>query len=148
MVDYVREKKPIDKQIICPKCYNCLTGYSLFKGEKDDSGRHTRHYMGWCSSCDIGFEVVQFKKDDKWHLQKYRYYAAVLDIDKPVPAAGWVTLERVPEPPAVVTGPGGDYTKSWDLKGEQIKLLKTVHNSLTSVLNAIKTMIEFEAHGK
>ena len=99
------------QKVACPQCSARLLGRSVSPASTDRYGRTTRRYFGWCIDCSAGFEVIQFRQGDKWAIHKYRYYAAVLTGDKPIPARHWVVVADLPKPPLAVIGPGGDYDR-------------------------------------
>ena len=127
--------------IICPQCYNLLKGYSLYHCENDKYGRNFRNYMGWCSHCDIGFEVVQFLFSEKWYIHKYRYYAAVVPDGKQVPDSNWKIENCLPAPAPVVTGPGGDYVKPFDPAEINIDAIKTMLAALKAAAGSIECLL-------
>ena len=110
-------KQAVKSDIVCPACYKPVQGCSIIDGGKDDYGRQTRHYMGWCCNCNMGFEAVQFMaqhaEEPRWLLHKWRYYAMVQALGKPLPQRGWQKVNELPETAPVVTGPGGEYNKSF-----------------------------------
>ena len=132
----------IKTEIVCPHCFKPLAGASVLPAQADRYDRITRKYFGWCINCHMGCEVVQFHKYDKWHIHKYRYYAAALPIDKPVPDRQWTELEKLPEPAPVVTGPGGDYDRPCSLENKtHIEILQGLQKAIKAMAQAVECLL-------
>ena len=124
--------------IICPRCYKPLSGYSMRDRGQDRYARELRCYMGWCTHCNLGSEVVQFLSGDRWTLHKWRYYAHI--GLKNSPSTAWQVVTKLPDPPVVVTGPGGDYDKAYD--PETIELVKTVLHALKGCAKTVENLLK------
>lgn len=130
---YVKELQTETAQgIICPECFKELKEYSVISNKVDRYGRELRTYYGWCISCELGSEVVQFRQNNKWHIHKHRYYAVTIETDKPLPSREWQIVNELPEPAPVVIGPGGNYDKQINL--DSTVSLKSVHQILRRLL--------------
>jgi len=140
MVAYT-EKEIKVTGVVCPRCIEQLSGYSIITEGPDRYGRYIREYFGWCIHCDTGFEVVQFKKDGRWPIHKYRYYAAKAGCKK-IPPSEWTILNELPEPPAVVTGPGGDYDKAIELTKINIEILTAASKVSKAVADAFGEFVD------
>ena len=139
-IEYAKEEtKQAAAGIVCPKCFKELMGYSVISNEIDRYGRELRTYLGWCVSCKLGSEVVQFR-DEKWHIHKYRYCAVVIETDKSLLSGKWQIVNELPEPPAVVIGPGGQYDKPIDLNN--IAILKSLHSILSTTAETLKALLK------
>ncbi|MCJ7777633.1 MAG: hypothetical protein MUP16_04900 [Sedimentisphaerales bacterium] len=143
---------------ICPKCFRELAGPAV-AGERDRYGRITRSYFGWCFECDIGFEVVQFKlkeiayincncTGDKnigyglngWLINKYRLFKKLEGSDKPQPVTAWLTMNPLPEPAPVITGPGKEYDKPFE--PETIDLMEVVLAALKATTKTVESLLK------
>ena len=56
-----------DRDAICPVCLGVIINCSMF--EPRDG---IRRYFGWCSVCNIGFEVEQRRSGQGWQILRYR----------------------------------------------------------------------------
>jgi hypothetical protein len=111
MVAYNQEKgvEPVvTVDCICPKCFRPLPGPRLFD-EPDRYGRKLRKYLGFCASCNLGCEVIQFHRDERWVIHKYQHYKPIEPAMHYLATGQWITLAEMPEPAPVVTGPGGEF---------------------------------------
>jgi len=143
MVSYAKEnqtQQQTDKDVVCPKCFKPLQGQSVLHAIPDRYGRKLRKYFGWCLECNRGFEVVQFDKDNRWHIHKYQNYEVIGQKIHCTPAGNWTTVNELPEPAPVVVGPGGDYDKSFDL--ETVELMKTVLNALKATTKTVELLLK------
>ncbi len=95
---------------VCPQCYRPLKAPSVADGGTNRYGVRVRDYNGFCFHCRRGCVVVQFKQDGKWLIHSFRplrYESGKFVGFEP----DWVEVTPLPEPPVVMTGPGGDFVK-------------------------------------
>lgn len=156
MVAYATDKqtKPVTGYI-CPKCFRELMGPEVV-GKEDRYGRITRSYFGWCIACDVEFEVVQFKHSQEspfliatpnlqinksgWLIHKYRLFKKLEGSDKPQPVTAWLTMNKLPEPAPVITGPGKEYDKSFE--PEIIDLMQTMLGALKATVKTVEALLK------
>jgi len=141
MVAYAIEAKPA-VGCICPKCFRELMGPTV-AGERDRYGRIIRSYFGWCVSCDVGFEVVQFKQENTkfgWLINRYRLFKKLEGSEKPQPVTAWLTINELPQPAPVITGPGGQYDKPFE--PETINLIETLLNALKATTRTVESLLK------
>lgn len=157
-----------DRDAICLVCYRPLPTPIIMPydfNDFSDLGYKMRKYCGWCGSCNLGFEVIQFLRttDDgrrtaenksgklnagqRWAIWKYTIYAYkiiddVTEEGKSIRLGGEIILNELPEPAPVVTGPGGDYNQFIEVK--QAELLNTMRKTLLSMSEAIKTLLRLK----
>ena len=62
------------KDVVCPKCWKLLQYPRIVNKGRDRYDRTIRTYFGWCFECDTGFKVIQFGKEDRWFICKYKPY--------------------------------------------------------------------------
>jgi len=131
------KKAAIEKEFVCPECFISIWGTGVITEIPDPYGRVMRRYFGYCEKCGFGWEVVQFKRDGRWLINKYH---AVSRCDGlPFASGCWEILNILPEPAAVVTGPGGDYIKPMEIKTTDvirrcIDTCRTLANVFTDLL--------------
>ena len=133
----INQKTKTDTDLVCPECFKALEHRpTVINNKPDRYGRTIRNYYGWCHECDTGFEVVQFKRDARWCIHKFRYYAANVDVEAgaAVPDKDWQVLNDLPAPSIVVLGPGGDYDM-------QIELLKECQGSAAKLAKALGLLL-------
>ena len=96
----------------CPAC-NQVLPYPVVIPLPDRYGRELRKYLGFCPACNIGCETIQFRRDGRWVIHKYQVYLYVTkNVNEPCkPTGKWITLNDLPEPALIVTGPGGGFDK-------------------------------------
>ncbi len=138
MVAIAQDVKCVD-EAVCPNCFNAVRGVSVWP-VPDRYKRTIRCYMAWCTECNAGYEVVQFFKDEKWRIHKYRYYGAIVPLAKAIPDRQWRIVEELPKAPVCVTGPGGDFDKAVDIKA--VNLVKDAYEILAKVAKALGTLLE------
>lgn len=111
----------LQKDVVCPQCFRQIVGGQIRSKKEDRYGRTIREYNGWCFECDHGFDVYQFaefKESDgikhlRWKIHAYQLYRSRSEQIGP--------LQKVcdlPDGPAVLTGPGGDYDMPWPQQGD------------------------------
>ena len=125
--------------VVCPIEFKPIVGYSMF-GERELDGSTVRNYMGWCSSCNSGFEVCQFKAaDGKWHLHAFRYYAKLVEDGKDVPICDWQLIEALPKV-------GGCECLNKKEMASTFEILRKLSISLTNLTDCLNSVLE--AHGE
>jgi len=121
---------------ICPKCFRPLPGTRIFPQE-DRYGRQIRQYLGFCLDCNLGCEVVQFHRENRWLIHKYQYYKPIGTHCRGT--GEWVTINELPEPAPVVTGPGGEFDKQ--ITPQTIGLLKKLKQTLDEMYQTIECLM-------
>jgi len=145
MIEYAKDNQTQTKTVkavICPKCFKSLPGSSIIGPKIDRYDRMVRIYFGWCIHCRVGCEVVQFYKDQLWHINKYRLYGVVAKQVHCKPIGEWTTVNQLPQPAAVVTGPGGQYDKQIDLNTAYFNLLRALQNALKSTTVILEQLLK------
>jgi len=126
---------------VCPQCYKPLKAPAITDGGADRYGRKLRSYAGMCFECRRGCRVVQFELDGKWLLHAYlphRYEAGRF-----VGVGDWIEVNPLPDPPAVVTGPGGDFDKALNLSADLVlPLLRSAAGMMSKVANTIGELLK------
>lgn len=95
------QTQPVQDDAVCPDCIRCQPETRISQHPSIDGVQH-RTYYGWCESCNMGYEVIQFKPPapfdkGRWLLYKYRrtVYTAGLPIFD-----SWVQVNRIEQPAA------------------------------------------------
>ena len=147
MVDFNNTKETRERNqlkasgdVVCPQCHKPLGNYTAMLTRTDRYGREIREYFGWCLDCDQGSEVVQFKEYGRWHIHKHRYFADIGDGTGATPSSNWQMVNELPDPPAVMLGPGGDYDKAADIEALQFKLMDKLLAALGPVVRTLKQL--------
>lgn len=132
-----------DGWTICPHCYRPIRDCSMLPEKNTRAGYLTRTYYAWCESCKSGSEVVQFKTKgcERWHIHKFRQYEYELNGDKPIAKEGWVIVQGLPQPPLVMTGPGGEFDEPISGGKTIIDAVKALSNSLAAAKNVADNLI-------
>lgn len=99
----------------------------------DADGVQRRTYSGWCNHCDKPYQVVQFKSNARWIIEKYTRLKTLYVTD-----GIWITVNTPGEFPLVQTGPGGDFVKT--NQGEQSLVAEGI-NKATKALIEIVNMV-------
>lgn len=99
--------------MVCPVCYEHFQYPSVMNSVTDDYGRKIRTFYGWCFKCKRGFEVIQFERDEKWFIYKYRRSIERAGSEKIQLCNKWLKVSELPEPAPIVTGPGGEYNRQY-----------------------------------
>ncbi len=128
------------KDIVCPKCFKPLQYPKVKFKCTDRYGRVTRACFGWCFECKLGFEVIQFAKEDRWFIHKYQVYTPFGPTCQPT--GKWTVIDELPEPAAVVVGPGGDFDKQIDLAKINLDILATLHKTLKAVTQTVGRLLK------
>jgi len=93
---------------VCPLCFQALPNPAILP-LADRYGRELRKYLGFCPNCKLGCETIQFRRDGRWVIHRYQIYAYIgTYVQK---TGNWITLNGLPEPAPIVTGPGGDFDR-------------------------------------
>jgi hypothetical protein len=122
---------------VCPICFK-PTAYPRIEAVADRYGREIRQCLEFCTACKLGSEMVQFKRDGWWVTYKYQVNAYVGELTHCQASGKWVTLNDLPEPAPVVTGPGGEYDKQITLTEQDVMLLSTLRRGLESFSVALE----------
>jgi len=127
---------------VCPKCFRPLPGPRMFD-EPDRCGRELRKYLGFCPACNLGCEVIQFKRDGRWVIHRYQYYPVVDTAMHCVGLGKWVMLNEMPEPAPIVLGPGGEYDKQIYPVGltPGVELLTKLRKALEALCQTIECLM-------
>jgi hypothetical protein len=86
----------------CPGCQGYVQAYSARETGIDRYGLNLRSLLGWCCTCDCGFESVSFWADGEWVIHKYR-------MRRMSGFGRWKVVADLPEPAPVLIGPGHEY---------------------------------------
>jgi len=150
MVAYAKEnqKQPstghptvqIDKDVICPKCFKPLQHPVVTGLEIDRYKREMRTYYGWCFECEQGYLVIQFKREDRWVIHKYREAVLLEGSGQCCLKNNWRIMNELPEPALIVVGPGGDYDKQ--ITPEVTTILKSLQNIFEKISQNLKDVLE------
>ena len=127
----------MDKDMVCPECLEILPGCSVLPARLDRYGRELRTYFGWCCECHGGYEVIQFRRCDRWHINRYRYWLQITDQTDQYQTDGWILISDLPDPPIAVTGPGGDYDRP-----VEVSVSDTVIRAAAVLRSAAQTLAE------
>ena len=126
---------------VCPQCFRPLKAPAVTGGGIDRYGRRIRSYAGMCFECRQGCRVEQFEADGKWLIHSYlphRY-----ESGRFVGYGDWIEVNPLPEPPAILTGPGGDFDKAPDLSGDLVlPLLRSAAGMMSKVAHTIRELLE------
>ncbi len=94
---------------ICPQCFKPLKAPTVTVSPRDRYGTRLRDYTGMCFDCGESCRVIQFERDGKWFIHSYlrHHYESGAFVGY----GDWTIIKPLPEPPAVLNGPGGDFGK-------------------------------------
>lgn len=129
---------------VCPKCFRPLPGPRMFN-EPDRYGRQIRKYLGFCPACNLGCEVIQFRREERWVIHRYQLYPYAGAIWQGT--GKWVTLNEMPEPAPIVVGPGGEFDKQVYPVGitptlaPGVELLKKFRQALEGLCQTIECLL-------
>jgi len=139
-------KAEVDLDVVCPQCHKPLGKYTAMLTKTDRYGREMREYFGWCLDCDQGNEVVQFKEYGRWQIHKCRYFADIGDGTGALPSSEWQVINKLPDPPAVMLGPGGDYDKAVDMDQLEGRLYDGLLSALEKVVRVLRQLKKLRGH--
>jgi hypothetical protein len=126
---------------VCPQCFKPLKAPSVTESPPDRYGIKLRSYAAMCFTCGQACKVIQFEADGKWIILSYRIH--LYESGRFFGYGDWITVNPLPEPPAVMTGPGGDYDKVPDLSGElALPLLRSASGMMSKVAHTIRELLE------
>ncbi len=131
------QKLEIMPDCICPACYKPMA-YPRIEDIADRYGRELRRYFGFCPSCNLGSETIQFKREARWVIHRYQVYAYIGQLTHCQASGKWVTLNELPEPAPVVIGPGGEYDQQIRLTKGDVMMLSTLRKGLEAFATAIE----------
>ncbi len=126
---------------VCPQCFKLLKAPLVVDNGADRYGRHTRSYAGMCFECRQACRVLQFERDGKWLIHRHlphRYESGAF-----ASYGDWITVNPLPEPPAVLTGPRGDYDKALDITDDPVvHLLQSAFDVLSQSAKSFGELLE------
>jgi len=147
----INKEKPITvPDAVCPNCWRPIERPIILPEWKDDYGRQFRIYYGYCFGCKLGFEVVQFLREDlrpktkdqgqkgRWVVYKCQTYCYKGE-DSECEKIGEFILNELPQPAPVVIGPGGDFNEQIEIK--HAELLHTIEKSLNLLRQAFHYLL-------
>ena len=142
----MEEQKPTDlKQreiadVVCPMCFKLLPYPSVVDEGVDRYHGRLRTYYGWCPVCERGACVIQFARDGRWVIHKYRK-AILLDGAGEVRLVDdWVVLNELPEVAPVMLGPGGDYNRPFT--PEVVGLFGKLKSALQGCVDVVEQLMK------
>lgn len=94
---------------VCPQCFKHLRAPVVTDHPIDRHSPRTRSYAGMCFVCRQACRVFQFAQDGKWLIHKHLVHR--YESGQFIAYGDWITVNPLPIPPAVLTGPGGDFDK-------------------------------------
>ena len=151
MVAMAKNDKDVMAGVVCPACYKKLIAASIVGGGFDKRYQScVRTYFGWCFECSHGYEVIQFEKDGNWLIHKYMDYTINAQTHHSRPSGKWQVLCSLPEPPLVMTGPGGDYVKPMNIKPTKldVEIEKTLRSIIEIFQKTSNALVELLAIAK
>ncbi len=126
---------------VCPQCFKPLKAPAVVDHGADRYGRHTRSYAGMCFQCRQACKVVQFERDGKWLIHKYRPHR--YESGAFVAYGDWIVVNPLPAPPAILTGPGGRYDKALDITDDPvIQVFRNAFDVLSGTAKAFGELIQ------
>ena len=92
--------------VVCPACYRALQ-HPHVAGTGKDRRRDVviRTYYGWCFECERGWLVIQFVRDGRWLIHKYREAKLPEGESECKFADGWVIMCDLPQPKTLESTP-------------------------------------------
>jgi len=137
---------------VCPNCFKLMENPTMMPERTDDFDRTLRSYLGWCMQCGLGFEVVQFLREDRsqktedrgqkkgrWIIHKCKVYA-IIGEDKCKRLGEEIIFNELPEPAPIVIGPGEDFNQQIEIK--QFELMNTLRKTLQSLCQTINCLMK------
>ncbi len=90
--------------------------------------------------------MIQFKRQTRWVIHKYQAYIQCgADKTKHKPLGPWEILNELPDPPVVLTGPGGDFDTEMQIKTASIA--KTACDAIVKATEALRTLFNLAGEG-
>lgn len=133
------------RDVVCPECFRQLQHPEIV-GDGYDTGRHIRTYYGWCFECNKGAMVIQFERNGRWVIHKYKK-SILLDGSGVAKIEGdWIVLSEMPQP-LVVTGQG-EYQQAQEVDFKYFDLLAKLQKIVAAAGEAINTLIELAKREK
>jgi hypothetical protein len=126
--------------VVCPICFKPLTCPAIVNDNTDRYGRRLRTYFGWCFECGVGNNVIQFYRYGRWIIHKYKH-AHEKGPGRYKFDDYWTQLNEMPEPPLLLTGPGGDYDSPID-RDLIADSLEMVQSTITKMGQLVDTLLE------
>lgn len=148
MVAINREQGAMIKDVVCPQCGKPISLPTILWCGEDRYGRITRSYLGGCLGCLRGFVVVQFLRDEKWFIHKYRYYAVPATKKVPLAEGNWIILNELPEAPPIIVGPGSGYDKQIELEASYFNLFRALQKALKSTGEILRQLLAIHTRGE
>lgn len=126
---------------VCPQCFKPLKAPTVVNHPTDRYSPRTRSYTGMCFACRQGCRVFQFKRDGNWLI--HRFQPHLYKSGAFVGYGDWIEVNPLPEPPAVLTGPGGDYDKPLDITDDPVvKIFRNAFDILSETAKAFGELIQ------
>jgi len=140
--------------VVCPECFVQMPGTKVLPSQTNRYYTEFRTYLGYCSKCNCGYEVVQFKRENqcRWVIHKYQKYPIkqigsdgnsfvspmkdLSPIGQYHSSGKWIPLNELPEPAPIVTGPGREYDQGYTPETSELWL------NLQKALNVVNVAIE------
>ena len=127
---------------VCPQCYRPLKAPTTTETPRNRYVPRLREYNGFCFHCLQGCCVVQFERAGKWLIHSFmplRYEGGKFVGFGP----DWMIVNPLPEPPAVLNGPGGDFDEVPDPSYDPaISAIHITSNILIQAANAIGELLK------
>lgn len=130
---------PTVKDAECPRCERLLSAPNITP-QSDRYDRNIRKCSGWCEDCEAGYQMIQFEYYGRWNTSEYLIYHYV--DGKSVPYGGWNKVVDLPNPPLVVTGPGGEYDKLMSLKEMEALLDKQGQQAMGIIQQLVGAVLD------
>jgi hypothetical protein len=123
---------------ICPVCFDQVEWPVIMTEGPDSEGRPLRTYFGYCSHCGAAHVVVQFAREDRWIIHKFRP-GAIVGITNPIEiSSGWKMMSELPPAtPAVLP----DKTNAEADNAGIMDALSEMHKAMMSCCSTIELLI-------
>ncbi len=126
---------------VCPQCFKHLRAPVVTGHPIDRYGPRTRSYAGMCFVCCQACRVFQFEQDGKWLI--HRHLVHRYESGQFIAYGDWITVNPLPEPPAVLNGPGGDYDAVPDPANDPfLTAIQGAASGLMQATNAIGQLLK------
>jgi hypothetical protein len=123
---------------VCPICFDQVEWPVIMTEGPDSEGRPLRTYFGYCAHCSKAHIVVQFAREDRWIIHKFRP-AAVIGIANPIELSNdWKMMSELPEPHRVQ---GGEPNAVHHHDNAIMDSLAEMHKALTSCATTIELLL-------